>query len=211
MRKVILSKDKFPEDLGGGLESDLILDDDGTADFGTKRTWSVAIANKTRLKKAESEAFRLKLEELTGLKWKVDSVSKFVFHYVPNSKEKIMAKKTRTDVEQMPLIDVGPENLVAIAKEVRIYKKHQFDRLSAGKKEVTQRDKIRAMVKEAKLQRLPDGKITFEADNAIICVEPQEDLITIKEKAPKKSKKGKKGMKKKVETEEEQHDAQSNT
>lgn len=122
-----------------------------------------------------------------------------------------MAKKTRTDVEQMPLIDVGPENLVAIAKEVRIYKKHQFNRLSAGKKEVTQRDKIRRMVKEAKLQRLPDGKITFEADNAIICVEPQEDLITIKEKAPKKSKKGKKGMKKKVEAEEEQHDAQSST
>lgn len=65
-----------------------------------------------------------------------------------------MAKKTRTSVEQMPLIEVGPENLAVIAKEVRIYKKHQFDRLSAGKKEVAQREKIRTMVKEAKLQRL---------------------------------------------------------
>jgi len=116
-----------------------------------------------------------------------------------NSKGKIMSKKTRTSVEQMQLIEVGPENLKEIAKEVRIYKRHQFDRLSAGKKEVSQRDKIRIMVKKAGLKRLQDGTIKFEADNAIICIEPQEDLITIKEK---KTKKTKKSMKKKVETEE---------
>lgn len=183
---ILLSKDKFPESLGGGLEFDLTLEEPTS---GSDRKWSVAIANKTRLKKTESEAFRLKLEELTELKWERDSVSSHVFHYVPNSKEKIMSKKTRISVEQMPLIEVGPENLEAITKEVRIYKKHQFDRLSAGKKEVNQREKIRAMVKEAGLQRLPDGNIKFEADNAIVCIEPQEDLITIKEKAPKKSKK----------------------
>lgn len=206
MSKLILSKDKFPESLGGGLESDLTWNDPTP---GTERKWSVAIANKARLKKTESEAFRLKLEELTELKWEVDSVSKFVFHYVPNSiRRKVMTKKTRTNVEQMPLIEVGPENLAAIVKEVRIYKKHQFNRLSALKKEVESQKKIKTMVKEAGLQRLPDGTIKFEADNSIICLAPQDELITIKEKASQKAtKKSKKksDMKKKVEAEEEQH------
>ena len=118
-----------------------------------------------------------------------------------------MGKKTRTNVEQLQLIEVGPENLKAIVKEVRIYKKHQFDRLSALKKEVTQQKKIKTMVKEAGLQRLPDGTIKFEADNSIICLAPQDELITIKEKAPKKDKTKKaKGMKKKVEAEESEHE-----
>lgn len=89
MSTVLLSKDQFPKSLGGGLESDLTLDDPF---LGSDRKWSAAIANTSRLKKAESEAFRLKLEELTGLSWEHDSVSKFVFHYIPNSKEKIMTK-----------------------------------------------------------------------------------------------------------------------
>ena len=105
-----------------------------------------------------------------------------------------MSKKKRG--EQMALIDVGPENLEAIVKEVRIYKKHQANRLAALKLEVEQKEKIRALVKEAKLQRLQDGTIKFEADQAIICVAPQDDLITIREKPAKKIKKG---MKKKVE------------
>ena len=109
-----------------------------------------------------------------------------------------MSKKPKG--EQLNLIDVGPENLKEIAKEVRIYKGHQHDRLVAGKKEIKSREKVRAMVKEANLQRLPNGNIKFEADNAIICISPQEDLITIKEKTAKKAKKG---MKKKVEAEEE--------
>ena len=98
-------------------------------------------------------------------------------------------KKEETSGEQMELIDVGPENLKAIVKEVRIYKKHQGDRLSALKKETAQKEKIKTLVNEAELQRLKDGTIKFEADNAIICVAPQDDLITIKEKAAKKSKK----------------------
>ena len=113
-----------------------------------------------------------------------------------------MSKKAKG--EQLALIEVGPENLEHIAKEVRIYKKHQANRLSALKKEVEQKEKIKALVKEADLQRLKDGTIKFEADHAIICVAPQDDLITIKEKTPQKSKKDKSSMKKKVETGEKQ-------
>ena len=93
--------------------------------------------------------------------------------------------------EQMTLIDVGPENFKEIVKEVRIYKKHQAARLAALKLEVEQKKKIRALVEAAALQRLKDGVIRFEADNAIVCISPQDDLITIKERKPKKSKKKK--------------------
>ena len=78
MSGLILRKDKFPKGIGGGLENDLILHE---PTIGDNRRWSVALANKRRLKKEESEAFRLKLEALTGLKWERDSISKFVFHH----------------------------------------------------------------------------------------------------------------------------------
>jgi len=116
-------------------------------------------------------------------------------------RRKTMAKKGASG-EQGALMDVGPENLEEIVKEVRIYKKHQRDRLAALKKEVAQKDKIKALVKEAELQRLKGGEIKFEADNAIICVTPQDDLITIKEKTAKKPKKA---MKDQVNAEEQQH------
>lgn len=103
-----------------------------------------------------------------------------------------MSKSMQEEVEkgeQMKLIDVGPENLGAIVKEVRIYKKHQADRLASLKLETKQKEKIKALVKEAGLQHLPDGTIKFEADHSIVCLTPQDELITIKEKAPKKTKK----------------------
>ena len=104
-----------------------------------------------------------------------------------------MVKKTKTvKGEQLQLIDVGPENLKAIVKEVRIYKEHQTDRLVSLKKEVDQKEKVRKLVEGSGLKRLQDGTIRFEAAGAVICIAPQEDLITIKEKATKKSKKGKK-------------------
>ena len=94
----ILSKDKFPKSIGGGLESDLTMEKRLP---GTDKKWCVAIANRTRLKKSESEEFRLKLEELTGLKWERDSVSSHVFHYKgePRKESVIMAKKDRLVVE----------------------------------------------------------------------------------------------------------------
>lgn len=108
-----------------------------------------------------------------------------------------MAKKNSEKGEQMDLIEVGPENLEHIVKEVRQYKYHQKQRLIHLKKEVEQKEKIKALVAEAHLQRLKDGNIKFEADHAIVTVTTQDDLITIKEKtAPKKSKTKKKKSKK---------------
>lgn len=111
-----------------------------------------------------------------------------------------MAKKKG---EQLQLIEVGPENLKVIAKETRKYRALVDERLIILKKEVKQKDKVKALVKEAELQRLKDGRIQFEVGDEIICLMPQDDLITIKKKAPKK----KKGMKAKVESEEQQHES----
>lgn len=97
--------------------------------------------------------------------------------------------------EQMPLIEVGPENLELIVKKVRKYKYHQQQRLLHLKKEVEQKHKIKDLVDAAHLHRLKNGNIKFEADSAIVEVTPQDDLITIKEKAAKKTKTGKKGKK----------------
>ena len=111
-----------------------------------------------------------------------------------------MSKKTKKFDEQ--LIEVGPENLKVIAKETRKYRSLVDERLILLKNEVKQKEKVKALVKEAELQRLKDGRIQFEVGDEIICLMPQDDLITIKKKTPKKSKTGKSDMKKKVEAEE---------
>jgi len=94
-------------------------------------------------------------------------------------------------VKDEMLIDVGPENGKVIIEAVREYKKHQADRLAAGKKEFDAKQKVLTLVKEAELQRLPDGTIKFTYEKVIIKVTPQDDLITIKEEKPKKAKKPK--------------------
>lgn len=101
-------------------------------------------------------------------------------------------KKTKTAKgEQIPLMDVGPENNREIVDAVRIYKKHQKDRLVAGKKEFDQKEVVKQLVLKSELQPLKNGVIKFTCDNAEIEVTPRDVLITIKEKKTKKSKKGK--------------------
>ena len=90
--EVLLRAEDFPADIGDGLESDLVVEE-GTLD--PDRLWCVAIAKKSRLKKAVSEQFRLKLEELTGREWRTDEISKFVFHLVTVKSVKSVAKKIK--------------------------------------------------------------------------------------------------------------------
>ena len=103
-----------------------------------------------------------------------------------------MAKKKQTEKtetkkrgEQLDLIDVRPENVKPILQATRLYKKFQAARLSAGNKEVAQREVVLQLVKEAKLQPLPDGKIRFKCNGVIITITPRDALITIKEKTEK--------------------------
>ena len=120
-----------------------------------------------------------------------------------------MAKKrAKTKVakgEQMPLIDVGPKNLKKIVKVVRDYKFHQKQRQHHLKEEVRLKQEVKELVEKADLHRLKGGNIKFEAEGTIVNIVPQDDLITIKEKTPKRSKaaeKGKKSMKDQVKADE---------
>lgn len=103
---------------------------------------------------------------------------------------KSMKEQVEQD-EQMALMEVGPENRKEIVEAVRIYKGHQSDRIIAGKKEVKQRDVVKALIKKSGLKPLQDGTIKFTYGMVTICVTPRDELITITEKKPKKSKKKK--------------------
>lgn len=100
-------------------------------------------------------------------------------------------QKTVEEGEQGTLIEVGPENGEAIIAAVRVYKEHQTARLALLKKEIKSRNRVKALVKEANLTPLKDGTIKFTLDKVTICVKPRDELITITEEKPKKSKKKK--------------------
>ncbi len=94
------------------------------------------------------------------------------------AKKKKAAKK-KVAGEQMQLIDVEPENLKEILGAVKIYKRHQIDRLEAGKKEIAAKAVVHELVTAANLQPLSDGVIRFECDGKIVSIEPRDEVIRI--------------------------------
>jgi|GEM_PF-2311584 len=88
--------------------------------------------------------------------------------------------------EQLSLIDVGPENLKEIMPWARRYNAAMHERLAALQKECEAKEKILALVKEAKLSRLPDGSIRFKCQGMTISVTPRDEVIQIKEDKPEK-------------------------
>ena len=94
-----------------------------------------------------------------------------------------MAKKKSkgTKGEQLDLIDLAPENAKAIVAAARIYKMRQKERLEALKMEIAEKQKVLALVRDAKLKPLPDGKIRFKYDGFTISVTPRDELIQVKE------------------------------
>lgn len=83
--------------------------------------------------------------------------------------------------EQLELIDVGPENLKAIKPIARKYRAAMQLRVDALAEEVDAKQKILAMVKQAKLSRLMDGSIRFKCDGMLITVTPRDELVKVKE------------------------------
>lgn len=84
--------------------------------------------------------------------------------------------------EQLDLIDVAPENAKPLIDEARVYKKHQRARLAAEKKEVEHKQKLLSLVREANLQRLPDGVIKFVYNGVTVKITPRDDLVQVTEK-----------------------------
>lgn len=91
-------------------------------------------------------------------------------------------KKTSTNGEQLPLIDVGPENLKKIVPVARRYRAAVKRRMNEGDEEVKLKVKLLQLVEEANLQRDKTGKVKFKADGMTITVTPRDNLIQVTEK-----------------------------
>lgn len=74
---ILLSKDKFPKDLAGGLKDDVKI---GSGHLGGDHLFAVAFTNEKRLNKEKVQSVIDELTKLTNVDWKVDGVSKNIFH-----------------------------------------------------------------------------------------------------------------------------------
>lgn len=95
-----------------------------------------------------------------------------------------MARK-KTE-EQLVLIDVGPENAKAIAKEARKYKSAQSTRIEALEQEMAAKIKLLALIKTSGIKPMEDGKIRCHCDGFTITVTPRDELVKVKEDAEEK-------------------------
>jgi hypothetical protein len=95
--------------------------------------------------------------------------------------EEIEAGEKGAKGDQLPLIDVTPENIKLIAPITKAYRKALAARQLALKEEVDNKQKLLALVKEAGLQRLPDGSIRFRVNGLLIVIEPQDDKVKVKD------------------------------
>ena len=92
-----------------------------------------------------------------------------------------MAKRGRPKKdEQLPLIDVGPENAPALIKLGKKYKEALDERLAWLNIEVAAKTEMLALVDKAKMKPLPDGKIRFKVDGMTITVTPTDRRIAVK-------------------------------
>ena len=93
-----------------------------------------------------------------------------------------MAKRGRKKKgEQMPLMDVEPENAKAIITAAREYKAVQVKRMAALEREVDAKGRVLAEIKKAHLQTLDGGVIRFKYDGMLITVKPRDELVQVKE------------------------------
>jgi len=107
----LLKKEEFPTDLAGGLSDDLsIRFDDG-------KPWSVALTNKRKGLKNDVNNVIEKLKELTGVDWRVDDISNFVYHAVNIPKSKLKGKGSEDQIEKK--MEVTEDTLTTADAEQR--------------------------------------------------------------------------------------------
>lgn len=94
-----------------------------------------------------------------------------------NSMAKEVAKAEKG--EQMPLIDVLPENIKPIIPVARAYRKVVAERVILTRKEVELKTKIREMATKAKIPRLDDGSIKFNWEGVNVVITPQDEKVQV--------------------------------
>jgi len=92
-----------------------------------------------------------------------------------------MAKRGRPRKdEQWPLIETTPKNAKAIVKIATAYKEAQKERCHWGGKEVEEKDKLLAAVREAKITPDADGTCRFKVNGCAIKVTPRDELVQVR-------------------------------
>jgi len=82
--------------------------------------------------------------------------------------------------EQMDLIEVHPENSKEIIRAAKAYKVAQKARTEALAREIKEKGKLLAYVKESKIVPDADGKCKFKLDGMAITVTPRDELVRVK-------------------------------
>ena len=98
------------------------------------------------------------------------------------TKEELKKKAEVTDGEQIPLMDVVPENSKEIIRVAKAYKLKVRERMTVGEKEKELKEKLRGLLNDSGAERLDDGKMKLNLDGFIITVTPRDELIQVEEK-----------------------------
>ncbi len=99
--------------------------------------------------------------------------------------------KTKTTAKKKPvkgqqdLIDVCPPNIKEIVLHAKRYREHLTTRLAAQKGEEREKQKVKDLVKEAKLQPIEGGIIKFSYDGFTVKLTPRDILVQIEEEVIK--------------------------
>lgn len=95
--------------------------------------------------------------------------------------KKSMAKEVaKTEKgEQMPLIDVIPEDIKPIIPFARKYRKVVAERMALSAEEVKLKTKIREMAAKAEIPRQDDGTIKFTWERVEVLITPRDELVQV--------------------------------
>jgi hypothetical protein len=85
--------------------------------------------------------------------------------------------------EQMPLIDIEPENAREIIKQAKIYEAVKKERIIALQNEVESKHKLLELIKNSGIPRSEDGSITYKSGTLTITVTPRDELVKVKDKS----------------------------
>jgi len=105
-------------------------------------------------------------------------------------KDEIKVEVKFDEGEQMTFIDLTPEELKAIAPQIKRYYKVVRERIKLNAEEKTLKDEIREYAHKSAIKRLPDGSFKFKADGMIVEITPQDEKVSVKEEKQKKTHKG---------------------
>jgi len=91
-----------------------------------------------------------------------------------------MAKRGRPRTgEQLPLIDVGPENQDEILDHAQKHEDAMRQRMKFGKIEVEEKQKVLELIHQANLTKLEGGKVRVTCGDFVVTVTPRDELVQI--------------------------------